>query len=46
MKSKLPLLRITLTGGAKSGKTTIMKAIGKALGVYSLSTGDMFRTHA
>jgi cytidylate kinase len=46
MSKKLPLLRITITGGAKSGKTTIMKKIGQELGIYSLSTGDMFRCHA
>jgi cytidylate kinase len=46
MKTKLKPLQITLTGGAKSGKTTIMKTLGEHLGIYSLSTGDMFRCHA
>lgn len=39
-------LKISITGGAKSGKTTIMKYIAKYLGIYALSTGDMFRCHA
>jgi cytidylate kinase len=44
--SKFKPLQITITGGAKSGKTTVMKTIGEELGIYSLSTGDMFRCHA
>jgi cytidylate kinase len=46
MASKLLPLRITITGGAKSGKTTIMKNVAKDLGIYAFSTGDLFRCYA
>jgi cytidylate kinase len=42
MSYKKPI-QISITGGAKSGKTTIMKSVAKYLGIYALSTGDLFR---